>query len=105
MHYRFAQPTRRCDDYAQRSETSWRPSAAKALHFACKRDPEGLQFAAELTCRACRLRLRCFFLYGGQGMDPQHTALVLIGYQNDYFATDGVLYRVIEEASRVTGTL
>jgi nicotinamidase-related amidase len=38
-------------------------------------------------------------------MDPQHTALVLIGYQNDYFATDGVLSRVIEEASRVTGTL
>jgi nicotinamidase-related amidase len=38
-------------------------------------------------------------------MDPQHTALVLIGYQNDYFATDGVLYRVIEEASHVTGTL
>jgi nicotinamidase-related amidase len=38
-------------------------------------------------------------------MDPQHTALVLIGYQNDYFATDGVLYRVIEESSRVTGTL
>ena len=38
-------------------------------------------------------------------MDPQHTALVLIGYQNDYFATDGVLYRVIEEASGVTGTL
>ena len=43
--------------------------------------------------------------YGGQVMDPQHAALVLIGYQNDYFATDGVLYRVIEEASRVTGTL
>ena len=38
-------------------------------------------------------------------MNPQHTALVLIGYQNDYFATDGVLSRVIEEASRVTGTL
>lgn len=38
-------------------------------------------------------------------MDPQQTALVLIGYQNDYFATDGVLSRVIEEASRVTGTL
>ncbi len=38
-------------------------------------------------------------------MDPQHTALVLIGYQNDYFATDGILSRVIEEASRVTGTL
>ena len=38
-------------------------------------------------------------------MDPHHTALVLIGYQNDYFATDGVLSRVIEEASRVNGTL
>lgn len=38
-------------------------------------------------------------------MDSQHTALVLIGYQNDYFATDGVLYCVIEESSRVTGTL
>jgi nicotinamidase-related amidase len=38
-------------------------------------------------------------------MNPQHTALVLIGYQNDYFATDGVLSRVIEEASRVNGTL
>ena len=38
-------------------------------------------------------------------MDPKHTALVLIGYQNDYFAADGVLYSVIEESSRVTGTL
>lgn len=38
-------------------------------------------------------------------MDPQHTALVLIGYQNDYFASDGVLYQIIEESSRVTGTL
>ena len=38
-------------------------------------------------------------------MDPQHTALVLIGYQNDYFATDGKLHAVIEESSRVTGTL
>lgn len=38
-------------------------------------------------------------------MDPQHTALVLIGYQNDYFAPDGVLYQVIEESSRVTGSL
>jgi nicotinamidase-related amidase len=38
-------------------------------------------------------------------MDPQRTALVMIGYQNDYFATDGVLSRVIEEAARVTGTL
>jgi nicotinamidase-related amidase len=38
-------------------------------------------------------------------MDPHHAALVLIGYQNDYFAADGVLYSVIEESSRVTGTL
>lgn len=38
-------------------------------------------------------------------MDPQNTALVLIGYQNDYFAADGALYSVIEESSRVTGTL
>jgi nicotinamidase-related amidase len=38
-------------------------------------------------------------------MDPQHTALVLIGYQNDYFATDGKLHAVIEESSRLTGTL
>src|SRR4029453_842662 len=38
-------------------------------------------------------------------MDSKQTALVLIGYQNDYFAADGVLYQVIEESSRVTGTL
>lgn len=38
-------------------------------------------------------------------MDPQHTALVLIGYQNDYFALDGLLHSVIETSSRVTGTL
>jgi nicotinamidase-related amidase len=38
-------------------------------------------------------------------MNAAQTALVLIGYQNDYFATDGVLSPVIEEASRVNGTL
>lgn len=38
-------------------------------------------------------------------MDSKQTALILIGYQNDYFAADGVLYRVIEESSRVNGTL
>lgn len=38
-------------------------------------------------------------------MNPQHTALVLIGYQNDYFAIDGVLTRIIEEASRINGAL
>jgi nicotinamidase-related amidase len=35
-------------------------------------------------------------------MDPNHTALVLIGYQNEYFAADGKLYAVIEESSRLT---
>src|SRR3989442_4000205 len=38
-------------------------------------------------------------------MDPKQTAIVLIGYQNDYFAADGVLHRVIEESSRVTGII
>ena len=38
-------------------------------------------------------------------MDPKQTAVVLIGYQNDYFAADGVLYQVIEESSRVTGVV
>lgn len=32
-------------------------------------------------------------------------ALVLIGFQNDYFAEDGILHSVIEESSRVTGVL
>ncbi len=38
-------------------------------------------------------------------MDPKQTALVLIGYQNDYFAANGILHAVIEESSRVTGVL
>ncbi|MFQ5822193.1 MAG: cysteine hydrolase family protein [Candidatus Heimdallarchaeota archaeon] len=38
-------------------------------------------------------------------MDPKQTALVLIGYQNDYFADNGILHTVIEESSRVTGVL
>ncbi len=38
-------------------------------------------------------------------MEPTQTALVLIGYQNDYFAADGILHQVIEESSRVTGIL
>lgn len=32
-------------------------------------------------------------------MDPSTTALVLIGYQNDYFANDGVLHSVVEEST------
>ncbi len=27
-------------------------------------------------------------------MQPQRTAVILIGYQNDYFATDGILHNV-----------
>ncbi|GGP37491.1 cysteine hydrolase family protein [Shewanella saliphila] len=32
-------------------------------------------------------------------------ALVLIGYQNDYFSKDGILHSVIEQSSKVTGVL
>ena len=38
-------------------------------------------------------------------MDPKTTALLLIGYQNDYFSPFGVLHKAIEEPARVTGTL
>jgi nicotinamidase-related amidase len=38
-------------------------------------------------------------------MDPKATALILIGYQNDYFSEDGVIHPVIEEASRKAGVL
>ena len=38
-------------------------------------------------------------------MDLKKTALILIGYQNDYFADDGILHGVIEESSRVSGVL
>ena len=38
-------------------------------------------------------------------MDPNHTALVLIGYQNADFAADGKLYAVIEESSRLTSVV
>lgn len=34
-----------------------------------------------------------------------NTALVLIGYQNDYFSPQGILHKVIEESSRITGVL
>ena len=33
-------------------------------------------------------------------MNPKNTALILIGYQNDYFAKDGVLRAVIENGER-----
>ncbi|MBW4644679.1 MAG: cysteine hydrolase [Goleter apudmare HA4340-LM2] len=38
-------------------------------------------------------------------MQSQKTALILIGYQNDYFSPNGVLYRVIEESSKVTNVI
>lgn len=41
----------------------------------------------------------------GTDMDAKQTALVLIGYQNDYFATDGILRGVVEEPGRVDEVL
>lgn len=38
-------------------------------------------------------------------MQPHTTALLLIGYQNDYFSPLGVLHQAIEEPARLTGTL
>lgn len=34
-------------------------------------------------------------------MDPQTTALILVGYQNDYFAPNGVLRGAVEDPERV----
>lgn len=33
-------------------------------------------------------------------MNPNKTALILIGYQNDYFAPDGTLYSIIEASTK-----
>lgn len=38
-------------------------------------------------------------------MNPHNTALVLIGFQNDYFAQDGILKGVIEESATATHTV
>ncbi|HHT9127003.1 MAG TPA: cysteine hydrolase family protein [Candidatus Brocadiia bacterium] len=38
-------------------------------------------------------------------INPKQTALLLISFQNDFFASNGVLRRVIEESSRVTNVL
>lgn len=38
-------------------------------------------------------------------MHPQNTALILIGYQNDYFAEDGILNAVISDSAAAVGTL
>lgn len=38
-------------------------------------------------------------------MNPNNTALLLIGFQNDYFSPQGILHSVIEESSKVTNVL
>ena len=38
-------------------------------------------------------------------MQAKHTAVVLIGFQNDYFADDGILKSVVEENVEETGAL
>jgi nicotinamidase-related amidase len=38
-------------------------------------------------------------------MNPATTALILVGYQNDYFAEDGILRGVVEDPSRVDDVL
>ena len=38
-------------------------------------------------------------------MNPETTALILVGYQNDYFAANGILRGVVEEPNRVDSVL
>jgi nicotinamidase-related amidase len=38
-------------------------------------------------------------------MNPQSTAVILVGYQNDYFAANGILRGVVEEPNRVDQVL
>lgn len=38
-------------------------------------------------------------------MDPRRTALILVGYQNDYFAKDGILRGVVEDPHGVDRVL
>jgi len=38
-------------------------------------------------------------------MNAESTALILVGYQNDYFAPDGILRGVVEEPNRVDSVL
>lgn len=38
-------------------------------------------------------------------MNPKTTALILVGYQNDYFAQNGILRGVVEEPDRVDSVL
>ena len=38
-------------------------------------------------------------------MDPNNTAILLIGFQNDYFAPDGILHNVIEASATTVKTV
>lgn len=38
-------------------------------------------------------------------MDPQNTAILLIGFQNDYFSSDGILHGVIEASATTVNTV
>lgn len=38
-------------------------------------------------------------------MNPNNTALLLIGFQNDYFARDGILHNVIEASAKAVKTV
>ena len=38
-------------------------------------------------------------------MDPKQTALLLIGFQNDYFSQDGILHSVIEASAKAIKTV
>ena len=38
-------------------------------------------------------------------MDPRNTALLLIGFQNDYFASDGILHDIVEASAKAVKTV
>jgi len=38
-------------------------------------------------------------------MNPNTTAVILVGYQNDYFDRDGLLHQVVEESSKVNNVI
>jgi nicotinamidase-related amidase len=46
-----------------------------------------------------------FLILQQRNMKPEKTAIVLIGFQNDYFAQDGILKGVVEKSSQVIGVL
>lgn len=38
-------------------------------------------------------------------MNPDTTAIILVGYQNDYFGRDGLLHQIVEESSKVNNVI